>query len=185
MIKTISWKGVTTWMEFPSREVPRMSLAFMIKAYSFQDCRGIRILSNIRNHFSCPAMSCAKAFLFFFNFIYLVSSAFYSNILVFEHHVHQPRLVFLAEFCTVHIVVSKTKHSKTTTDRSTRHPKLENEAPKTRNLPALYKTRDSPLLSHRANANTAGIKHDLTNRMRAVQNYLSRTARCCNAIPPP
>ena len=33
-----------------SREVPRMSLAFMIKAYSSQDCRRIRILSiNVMN----------------------------------------------------------------------------------------------------------------------------------------
>ena len=35
-----------------------------------------------------PTMSCAKAFLFFFNFIYLVSSVFYSIRLVFEHYVH-------------------------------------------------------------------------------------------------
>ena len=65
-------------------------------------------------------------------------------------------------------------------------PKLENEAPKTRNLPALYKTRDSPLLSHWANANTAGIKHDLTNRMQfktIIQVELRGAANTVKSYP--
>jgi len=81
-----------------------------------------------------------------------------------------------------HFETATTKGALENEDRSTKDPKLENEAPKTRNLSAFIKHETVPCQV--TNANRAGIKRDLTNRMqfKTIQVELRGAA---NAILPP
>ena len=102
----------------------------------------------------------------------------------------------LTIFCMLGMVVSKTKHSNTKTEArstqnsKTKHPKLENGAPKTRRQSTQKsKTKHLKLNTCLSCKNTrhslvkspaAGTQHD--NKQNAVQNYSSRTTRCCKCI---
>ena len=70
-----------------------------------------------------------------------------------------------------HIIGSFENEALENEDRSTKHPNLENEAPKTRHRSVLYK--------HETNVNTAEIKRDneysITNRMQFKSTQAPKT----------
>ena len=67
-------------------------------------------------------------------------------------------------------------------DRSTKHPKLENEAPKTRKR-STQKTRHwSVLYKHETNVNTAEIKRD--NEYSITNRTQFKSTQVVNAFPP-
>ena len=100
------------------------------------------------------------------------------------------KLAFVLKLVNDWEVVSKTKTEAQSTQISkTKHPNLENEAPKNSKTktPKNSKTKAPKLETslsfintRQPLANTAGIKHD--NESNAVQIYSSRTARCRKCI---
>ena len=100
------------------------------------------------------------------------------------------KLAFVLKLVNDWEVVSKTKtEARSTQISKTKHPNLENEAPKNSKTktPKNSKTKAPKLETslsfintRQPLANTAGIKHD--NESNAVQIYSSRTARCRKCI---